>query len=241
MDGGRFTYEVRTNRRLTYPRLTMTRAGALIVQVPEGFDISTLGRLVEKKSSWIERARKRLLDRNPGHSDNRIDEPPCRLRLQSIGEEWQIRYVNDPSGDIRLSTSGDVSLLVQGDRENHQGIYHVLCSWLKRKAAIELTPRLEQLASLHSLACSGVSVRHQKTRWGSYSSSGRISLNMKLLFLPGHLVHHVFIHELCHSVHRDHSGKFWRLVEAYDPECMVHRAEMKHASRYIPAFFEYRL
>jgi hypothetical protein len=57
----------------------------------------------------------------------------------------------------------------------------------------------------------------QKTRWASCSRHRTVSLNMKLLFLPPELVRYVFVHELCHTVHMNHSREFWRFLAVKEP------------------------
>jgi len=61
-------------------------------------------------------------------------------------------------------------------------------------------------------------IRNQKTRWGSYSPrTGTLSMNYRLLMAPPSIVDYVIIHELAHVRHADHSPRFWRVVEQYDP------------------------
>ncbi|NIN12121.1 MAG: DUF45 domain-containing protein [Gemmatimonadales bacterium] len=79
-------------------------------------------------------------------------------------------------------------------------------------------------------------VRAQRTRWGSCSRRSTISLNKKLLFLPAPLVEYVMVHELCHTVHFNHSPEFWDLVRERTPEYQALEAELRTAWRYVPAW-----
>ena len=83
---------------------------------------------------------------------------------------------------------------------------------LKRQASIELPPQLHRLAAHHGLTVSRVSVRNQRSRWGSCSPSGHICLNWRLVLMPGEVRDYVLIHELMHLRRLDHSRHFWRLV-----------------------------
>ena len=87
----------------------------------------------------------------------------------------------------------------------------------KTKAKNTLIQRLEWLASKHGFSYNKVSIRNQKTRWGSCSSKNNISLNMKLVRLPDELVDYIILHELAHTIVKDHSKAFWaemdKLVE----------------------------
>jgi hypothetical protein len=78
-----------------------------------------------------------------------------------------------------------------------------------------------------------VSIRGQKTAGPAASSDKNISLNYKLLFLPPELVHYVFVHELCHTVHMNHSAAFWKLVEEKQPGHQRFRDEIRDGWQYV--------
>jgi hypothetical protein len=79
----------------------------------------------------------------------------------------------------------------------------------KTKAKTTLVKRLKWLASKYGFSYNRVFIRNQKTRWGSCSSKNNISLNMKLVRLPDELVDYVILHELAHTIKKDHSKAFW--------------------------------
>ena len=83
-----------------------------------------------------------------------------------------------------------------------------------------------------------VLVKSQRTRWASCSGRGNVSLNLKLLFVPAPLVRYVFIHELCHLVHPNHSRDFWGLVASHEPDYRKPDRELRQAWRYVPAWLD---
>ncbi len=83
---------------------------------------------------------------------------------------------------------------------------------LKREAQDFITKRVALLANKYGFSYGKLSFRNQKTRWGSCSYTNNISLNIQLMRLPLHLADYVIIHELCHTVHKNHSKQFWQLV-----------------------------
>lgn len=91
------------------------------------------------------------------------------------------------------------------------------------EARLHVADRVRHWAGCMGLQPSGISFRRQKTRWGSCSSEGHLSLNWKLVFAPEEVIDYVVIHELAHLKHQDHSKNFWDLVEKYDPEARLHR------------------
>jgi predicted metal-dependent hydrolase len=95
----------------------------------------------------------------------------------------------------------------------------------KAKAGKTLIDRLRQLARKYGFAYNKVTIRNQKTRWGSCSVKGNISLNMKLTLLPEELVDYVILHELVHTKIHNHSKKFWTELDKYvgDGKAYSHR------------------
>lgn len=95
------------------------------------------------------------------------------------------------------------------------------------RAAQELPPRVAYYARLMNVSYGRVTIRAQKTRWGSYSSHGNISLNCLLAALPPELSDYVIVHELCHRLEMNHSPRFWALVRATLAGCDALRARLK--------------
>jgi predicted metal-dependent hydrolase len=89
--------------------------------------------------------------------------------------------------------------------------------WRARARAV-LPARLYELADRHGCLVTAVSIRSQKTRWGSCGRNGHISLNWRLMLMPDWVRDYVLIHELMHLRRMDHSAKFWRHVEAACPD-----------------------
>ena len=85
----------------------------------------------------------------------------------------------------------------------------------RTKARIQLTSRLNRLAKAHGFTFNRVSIRSQKTRWGSCSRNNNISLNVKLVLLPEDLVDYVILHELVHTWIHNHSKNFWEELDRY--------------------------
>lgn len=90
--------------------------------------------------------------------------------------------------------------------------------WFRQRAAERLPDRLNKLAQRLGVEPVRVQIRAQKSRWGSCSSAGDISLNWRLVLLPLKLADYVLVHELCHLRHMDHSRDFWRLVASLIPD-----------------------
>lgn len=78
-------------------------------------------------------------------------------------------------------------------------------------------PQLRELAALMGVSFRRLQIRHQRTRWGSCSARGTISLNCCLLFQRPEVVRYLLVHELTHLTHMNHSARFWTAVERFEP------------------------
>ncbi len=88
---------------------------------------------------------------------------------------------------------------------------------LRRIAARTLIPRLHELAAQHDLRVARVTIRNQRSRWGSCSRRGVIALNFRLVQMPPEVCEYVLLHELMHLRQPNHSRRYWKLVEQVCP------------------------
>ncbi len=105
---------------------------------------------------------------------------------------------------------------------------------LKARAALDLPPRLLQLAAEHGLAVTRVTIRDQRSRWGSCSAKGHIALNYRLMLMPEAVRDYILVHELMHLKQADHSRRFWRHVEA---ACPAFREAERWLRKHGPSLF----
>ena len=85
--------------------------------------------------------------------------------------------------------------------------------------ALEVIPmRVEYFANIMGVTYGNITIRNQKTRWGSCSSKGNLNFNCLLMLMPDKVLDYVVVHELCHLKQMNHSKKFWKEVERYMPD-----------------------
>ena len=97
----------------------------------------------------------------------------------------------------------------------------------KKKAYELINERIRELNQSGEFPVGKVSIKNQKTRWGSCSGKRNLSFNYKLLFLPENLRDYIIIHELCHLKEMNHSKNFWNLVANRVPDYKALRRQIK--------------
>ncbi|MBI2439544.1 MAG: DUF45 domain-containing protein [Candidatus Moranbacteria bacterium] len=97
----------------------------------------------------------------------------------------------------------------------------------KEEAHIAIEKLVEYFQKVYGVRCAKVSIRNQKTRFGSCSRNGTLSFHYRLLFLPKHLREYVIVHEICHLLEFNHSSKFWQLVGKTFPDYPLLRRELR--------------
>mgnify|MGYP001791464986 FL=1 len=230
-------YSIRESLRAKTVRLNMTPQNGLVIVVPAGFNRKRLPDILREKKNWIENARRwadeqRLL--KPPESTARPDS----VILEAIDEVWTVFYRSTDSARTLAREHSDFRLLVSGDADQIRASTLALRRWTARKARRSLIPWLENLSGELELPFGDTVVRNQRTRWASCSPNKVISLNQKLLLLPDRLVRYVLVHELCHTVHLNHSKRFWSLVGKKEPAYRTLRRELGDGWKYVPRWME---
>jgi len=192
--------------------------GGLRVTVPRSGSLGDAERFVKHHAAWVERERYRVALRA---LHTRTWDDGTRVLVR--GDE--LRLCVDPAA--RLIRLGDEVIPYRGERA---GIRPAVVARLRHLASVELPVRLVELAAQHGFVVADVTVRDQKSRWGSCSPSGRISLNWRLLQLPPAIRDYVLVHELVHLRHPNHSQRFWRSVESLCPAYREARAWLRTAT-----------
>jgi predicted metal-dependent hydrolase len=160
--------------------------------------------------------------------------PPASIDLRVSPEVWALRLAGG-EGRVRLveatGGAGERVLQVRGV-DAHDKLRASLRAWLLRTAHRLLAPRVAALAA--GIHYSQVSIRRQRSRWGSCSARGTISLNCCLLFQRPEVVDYLIVHELMHVKHMNHSARFWQAVERHCADWRALDRELVQGWRHVP-------
>jgi predicted metal-dependent hydrolase len=207
----------------------------LVVVLPPGVPDRHAERFVRARAGWAERQLRRVEDRRRLYVAGPDAWLPSEIDLPYCDRRWNVEYVTTEAAEVRASAGGE-TIRLSGAVEDGHACAAALRRWLSRQARTVLEPRLRALAEQHGATVQRVRVAGQRSRWGSYSTSGTVSLNRNLLFLPLELGDSVLLHELAHSWHADHSPRFWDRLRALDPDCAAHRRSLRRAHALVPVW-----
>ena len=205
-------------RRLT---MRVNGEGQVVITTPRYTPLRVIERFVSEHQHWIT-AQKQLVASKPS--------PETRTEVMIFGKTYQkqIKFSRQHQVGIRISQDSlilnpaDSQTTKWGEKEKRQ-----LHRFLKHTAEHYISPRANQLGKLMDINFNSITLREQKTRWGSCSSKGNLNFNWRLVHYRPEIIDYVIIHELAHRTHMNHSAKFWHLVEKYDPEYRKHRGFLK--------------
>ncbi len=200
-------WQIRESPRARRLSVRVFRSGRVEVVVPHHASQRAIANFLEQHRAWIERkraeSRRNTLPTPPF--------PPETIELAACGERWRV-HVAGGTSRVLLKTIAPGLLSLTGRIDDTHAVHRALRRWLVTKAHVVLAPLLAATARETGLSYSKIAIRRQRTRWGSCSTRGAISLNATLLFQRREVVHYLLIHELVHTRHMNHSKRFWRCV-----------------------------
>ncbi|MDR9436371.1 MAG: SprT family zinc-dependent metalloprotease [Thiohalophilus sp.] len=227
-----FTYRVRVNRRARRARISVEAHGEVVVVLPRALAEREIQQLVSQHQAWV-CARLAELQTRLAQLPGQLGLQPQTIHLEAVGQHWVVEY-GVLSGPRRWRERENPRRLQLRAGAEEAAAREALQGWLQQQAKQILSPWLQELAERLGLICTGVTVRAQKTRWGSCSASGRINLNRNLLFLPPSLVEYLLVHELCHLREPNHSPRYWQQVEKVLPDYRQRDRALRAAVDQVP-------
>ena len=222
-------YRIRRSERARRARILVDGDGVEVV-VPRRFPLREVEPFVEEKRAWIERTLRRLRETEAELPATRLEDGGLvpylgeSLRLAVRVEPGRQReHVARRGEELRVALPADAERLLPGDA----ALRDALERWYRRRARVEVTPRLDAACARAGTSYTRLQIRGQRTRWASCSSTGAMSFNWRLLLAPVEILDYVVEHEVAHLEVLDHSKRFWRLLASRCPHWRQHEAWLR--------------
>ena len=196
---------IRSNRKTL--SLSINENADLVVRAPHRVSDDEIQKFISEKSAWIDN-KQRLIKAQLEDNENQHSSGQCLY----LGSLYPLKI--DNSNVEPISFNGHIFTIANVNREK---ISLLLKSWYKKRFIEVALPRLSYFSDKHKLKVNQVRVKEQKTLWGSCSSKNNINLNYLLIMAPMKVIDYVIVHELVHTIHKNHSAKFWQKVETIMP------------------------
>ncbi|HTT05604.1 MAG TPA: SprT family zinc-dependent metalloprotease [Steroidobacteraceae bacterium] len=227
-NGDEHGWSVRQSPRARRLSVRVFRHGGVEIVVPPRTSAARVSAFVSEHREWIERQRRRSAP------PMQWPLPPPTLVLSALGEEWAC--VPGASGKRLRVREQSGQLILDGDLTQRDRLRQALTRWLVARALLRFEEPLAALATRMGVVPERLQVRCQRTRWGSCSRHGTISLNACLLFQRPEVLRYLIIHELSHLKHMNHSARFWTEVARHEPDWKALDRELLQGWRRVPSW-----
>lgn len=222
---------LRRHRRARRLTLRVKPDASLVVTAPLRVPERTIRAFIAERADWIAAVRDRLRIARADRAEHLNASHPDRIELAAIDRVLEIRYRDGHRPRWRAHGADAIELHGADDAADARAL---LVEVLKAFGRGSLEPRVAEFAERHGLRPGRVTWRNQRSRWGSCSSNGNLSLNVRLLLVDRPVADYVLLHELAHLEHPNHSRAFWARVETMCPDYRRRERELKAASRALP-------
>jgi predicted metal-dependent hydrolase len=221
-------YTVRVSKRARRAIIRIDWSRGVEVVVPIWYRKALVPEILARHHHWIERTMARMAQLQQTDGLASVETVPAQVSLPALGETWRVMVGQAEQALLPFDT--DLAIPINDPAEGEEA----LRAWLVHRAQQTLPAWLADVSRRTGLSYERVSVRLQRSRWGSCSTRKMLSLNARLLLVRPELVGYVLLHELCHTRQMNHSRRFWSLLEQYCPDARRLDRELTIAGRSLP-------
>jgi len=198
----------------------------VVVKAPINTNEETIKSRIQKRAAWILKQIKYFEQFNPRTPTKQYINGESHLYL---GKSYRLKILPGKSRNVKLKTG--LFLVQTTDKENRETVKSLMTAWYREKSYFQFTELLNNrwvVKFSKENEKPKIVVKKMKTRWGSLSDKGILTLNSELIKAPKECIDYVIVHELCHLIYKDHGSKFFKLLESILPEWekLKHKLEM---------------
>ncbi|MCW8810635.1 MAG: M48 family metallopeptidase [Ignavibacteriaceae bacterium] len=203
----------RHSKRARHLNIFIRPSAGARVSVPVGMSYNSAARFVTERKLWINKYLARMKEFE--NLQTKFDE---NSSYSTKHHKLVLRKSDRKSISVKLSM-GKINVvypteLNSDSSELQKAIRRGIERALKIEAKEYLPGRVEELAEKYEFQFNSITLKNIKSRWGSCSRKNNINLSIHLMRLPDHLINYVILHELVHTVHHNHSERFWSLLNS---------------------------
>ena len=213
-------------------QIVVSRDGSVRVKAPRGMSPGTVRAKVQRRAAWI---------RKQQHYFKQLGPPPLPKQYISgethyyLGRAYPLKIMHAVFNEVAL-LNGMLQISAQDLASTNIG--HLLTAWYAKQAGIQFTaiydrcwPAFSELG--YTRPC--MRIKPMRSRWGSMSSTGKMSINLELIKVPLACIEYVVMHELCHLRHLNHSKRFYVFLQQHMPDWRAREKLLKQTSHRIHA------
>ncbi|MDD2891843.1 MAG: SprT family zinc-dependent metalloprotease [Candidatus Gracilibacteria bacterium] len=214
---------IRASRRSL--SLQISQKKGLVVRAPFSVPLDIIHAFVERKTDWIEKYLARHTERKEQKGTT----------LYYLGQVYSFEY-NLLQKETVLQSEG--IFIFSGKVQEVSAEQKILTGWYRKQAQKHMNERVTYFSEKHGFSFKQIRITSATTRWGSCSGRNNLNFPWRLLMAPREVIDYVVVHELAHTIHKNHSSHFWGLVESIVPDWKAHRTHLREEGwRYeIPKF-----
>ena len=212
-------------------RKTMTIAvhpdGTVIVKAPIQTPFDKIEARLKKRSKWIAKHLDYFINLKPKVTPRQFVSGETHLYL---GRRYKLKIIIDNKEKV-VATRGNI--VVYSKFRDSDRIKNLVEKWYKEKADEHFTKSLNKCFekfNKYNLRKPVLKIRKMKTRWGSYSTKGTVTLNLELIKAQSECIDYVVTHELCHMLHKNHGNGFYKLLSKMMPEWEKTKSKLERSS-----------
>jgi predicted metal-dependent hydrolase len=215
-------------------RLSFSPSRGLTISSPVALSDGQLQDIIYHHRSWLESVTQRAASVPPSFHDSGL-RTMASITFEAFDCHWSVSFMSDPEAKVfRLINDKRGNLSFCGPADDLPRLRQTLRRWLSGQAARLLTDAFQACADAHGFKPASVRWQVMRSRWGSCSSTGRICLNSKLLFLSWPQITYVFLHELCHTRVMNHGPAFYAELSRYLPDHRKTEMALRKVYRSLP-------
>ncbi|HEX2868348.1 MAG TPA: SprT family zinc-dependent metalloprotease [Ignavibacteriales bacterium] len=211
--GADYSYSYRVSKKASYMRLQVSPEKGLELIVPYGVSAKEAENFLLSKSQWVIKHLKKVSEKEEN--------------FRFMGVKLTVEHHYDALIRRHRLELKEGTLKILSPLDDAVPLRSIYSAWLKLKAENYIPQRVRLLAQRYGFYVNRISIRAQKTRWGSCSRGNNLSFNFRLMAYNTDIIDYVIVHELCHTKEMNHSKRFWDLVEKIVPEYKALRKELK--------------